>query len=507
MKIKRSSGLLMHITSLPGTYGVGTLGEEAYNFVDFLKQTSQRYWQTLPIGPTSSNYGYSPYSSYSSFAGNYLFINLEMLQEEAWMRTFVLSELQEDNHNDFVNFNKIESFKLPILKKTCKNFYKYADNDIKKEFDEFCKSQKEWLDDYSLYMSVAEHFNNYCWLTWDEDIRMRNPEAIKRWTNKLKDKFDFHKFIQYTFYKQWESLKKYANDNGVKLIGDIPIYVNFDSSDVWANPEIFQLDKKSLKPISVSGVPPDYFSTNGQRWGNPLYIWRANGKIKTDTFKWWVKRLKHTFENFDIVRLDHFRGFDSYWAIPASESTAVNGQWEKGPGSEFFTLLKKELGELPIIAEDLGTITPQVVKLREQFGMPGMKILQFAFDFSNKNPYLPHNYTNPNCVVYTGTHDNNTTNGWFYENEIDEHTRQYVLDYLRINHRHEFHWQLIGLALNSIAALSIFPIQDLLGYAGKFRMNTPGKADNNWKWKLTPGRLTPEITTRFKKMCILYNRA
>ena len=318
---------------------------------------------------------------------------------------------------------------------------------------------------------------------------------------------DFHKFIQYIFYKQWYPLKKYANENGIKIIGDIPIYVNFDSADAWSNPGIFQLDNKTLKPTAVAGVPPDYFSSTGQRWGNPLYDWWKKDQLNPETFDWWVKRLSHTFKYFDIVRLDHFRGFESYWSIPVSEPTAVNGQWKKGPGIEFFKQLKKEIGDLPIIAEDLGIMTSQVEKLRDQLTLPGMKILQFAFDFTNKNPYLPHNYTTSNCIVYTGTHDNNTTNGWFYNNEIDESTRKYVLRYLRVTHRDEFHWQLISLALSSIAKLSMFPTQDILGYAGKFRMNTPGKPQGNWGWKLTPGRLTPEIMQRLKKLCIIYNRA
>jgi 4-alpha-glucanotransferase len=506
MNIKRSSGILMHITSLPGKHGIGTLGKEAYEFIDLLKEGGQKYWQTLPLGPTSPIFGYSPYSSYSSFAGNYLFINLEMLQKEAWMRTYVMSELPANEYNDFVDFNKIISFKLPLLKKACENFYKYAGGETRKNLNQFCESSNYWLEDYALYMSAAEHYNNFNWLTWDEEIRLRTPRAIKKWKEKLKSEMDFHKFLQYVFYQQWHPLKKYANENGIKIIGDIPIYLNFDSADAWSNPGIFQLDYKTLKFTAVAGVPPDYFSSTGQRWGNPLYSWWKNGQLKQETFDWWVKRLTHIFLYFDIVRLDHFRGFESYWSIPASEPTAVNGQWEKGPGIDFFKHLNKEIGDLPIIAEDLGIITPQVEKLRDQLMLPGMKILQFAFDFNNKNPYLPHNYTTPNCIVYTGTHDNNTTNGWFYENEIDENTREYVLKYLRLNHRDEFHWQLISTAMSSIAKLSMFPTQDILGYAGKFRMNTPGKPQGNWSWKLTPGRLTQEIMQRLKKLCIIYNR-
>jgi len=282
--------------------------------------------------------------------------------------------------------------------------------------------------------------------------------------------------------------------------------VNLDSSEAWANPGIFQLDAGTLRPKKVAGVPPDYFSPTGQRWGNPLYTWFENGQLKEETVQWWIARLKHLFKFVDLTRLDHFRGFESYWAIPAKEPTAIKGKWEKGPGLALFLRLKDELGELPIIAEDLGVITPKVELLRDQLGFPGMKILQFAFDFDPKNSYLPHNYTNSNCIVYTGTHDNDTTNGWFYEQGIDEKTRQYVMEYMHLNHIHEFHWQFITLALSSIAGLSIFPVQDLLGYAGQFRMNTPGKSHDNWRWKLVPNRLTPGTMHRLKNLCELYNR-
>lgn len=505
MKFKRSSGVLMHITSLPGKHGIGTMGSEAYEFVDLLKEGGQKYWQTLPFGPVSPLFGYSPYSSFSSFAGNYFFINLERLQKEPWMRNYIMSDFPANDSNDFVDFPAISSFKLPLLKKAAENFFKYADDTTLDKFNSFC-AQARWLEDYSAYMAIAEYYNNYNWLTWDKDIRLRKPKALKEWKQNLKHQVDFHKFLQYVFYKQWDELKEYANKRGIRIIGDIPIYVNFDSSDTWANPGIFQLDPGTLNAVKVAGVPPDYFSPTGQRWGNPLYNWFEDGDIKKETLEWWIKRLEQMLSHFDITRLDHFRGFESYWAVPASETTAVNGEWEKGPGMEFFKRVKKRLGKLPIIAEDLGVITSPVEKLRDGQNLPGMKILQFAFDFNSKNAYLPHNYTTSNCVVYTGTHDNNTTNGWFYEQDIDENTRGYVMEYLRLNHRHEFHWQLISQALSSIADLAIFPTQDILGYAGKFRMNMPGKADGNWRWKLTPGRLTPEVMQRLKKLCGRYNR-
>lgn len=506
MNIKRSSGLLMHITSLPGKHGIGTMGAEARHFIDLLKEGGQKYWQVLPFGPVSSTFGYSPYSALSSFAGNFFFINLNMMQKEDWMRNYIMSDLPEDGYADFVDFNRIASFKIPLLQRAAQNFFKYAQGKDREEFDRFCETEASWLDDYSLFVPIAEHYNNYNWLAWDEDIRLRKPAAIKKFTKELTDQIDYNKFVQFIFYKQWDDLKAYANQKGIKIIGDIPIYVNFDSAEAWANPEIFQLDPHTYKPVKVAGVPPDYFSPTGQRWGNPLYVWWDNGKLKKETVSWWIRRFKHVFTHFDITRLDHFRGFEAYWAVPASEVTAINGSWEKGPGVEFFKILKKELSDMPIFAEDLGVITPQVEKLRDKFKFPGMKILQFAFDFNNKNPYLPHNFQNPSCIVYTGTHDNSTTNGWFYE-ESDERTRLYVMDYLKLNHRDEFHWQLINLALSSIAQLSIIPIQDILGYAGRFRMNTPGRIDNNWRWKLTPERLSPEIMHKLKKLCIMYNRA
>jgi 4-alpha-glucanotransferase len=506
MKFKRSSGLLMHITSLPGKYGIGTLGSEAYEFVDLLKEGGQKYWQTLPLGPVSQTFGYSPYAPLSSFAGNFFFINLEMLQKEEWMRNYIMSDYPVEEYNDFVDFDKIASFKLPLLRNASENFFKYAEGASLKEYEQFCRTNHYWLEDYALFVPVAEFYNNYNWLTWDEDIRHRKPGAIDHWKEKLLEEINFHKFVQFVFYKQWLNLKNYANEKGIKIIGDIPIYVNFDSAEAWANPGIFQLDPQTGMPKRVAGVPPDYFSPTGQRWGNPLYIWWEKNELKKETLDWWEKRFAHVFSLCDITRLDHFRGFESYWAVPATEITAINGKWEKGPGVEFFKRINKALGRLPIIAEDLGIITPQVEKLRDCLKLPGMKVLQFAFDFNNKNPYLPHNYTSSDCIVYTGTHDNNTTNGWFYEQDIDEKTRTYVMKYLRLNHRDEFHWQLISLALRSIAQLSMFPTQDVLGYAGKFRMNTPGKPNNNWHWKLTPGRLTPEVMQRLKKLCVMYNR-
>ncbi|MCP4214631.1 MAG: 4-alpha-glucanotransferase [bacterium] len=511
MKIKRSSGLLMHISSLPGKYGVGTMGKEAMDFIDLLADGGQKYWQILPVGPVCSTFGYSPYSSFSSFAGNYLFINLEILQKENWMRNYILSEYPQEENNDFIDFDSITARKLPLLVKFSEKFFKYANEETKADYELFCTESAEWLDDYALFVSLAEHYNSFNWLTWEKDIRRRTPEAMSMWKEKLSGKIDYHKFIQYVFFKQWNGLKKYAARRGVQIIGDIPIYVTFDSAETWANPGVFHLDPETERPLEVAGVPPDYFSKTGQRWGNPLYCWFKEDKLNEDTLDWWAIRFKHALELFDVIRVDHFRGFESFWAVPAEEETAVKGEWKKGPGLKFFKKIKEKLGSkskpLPLIAEDLGIITPEVEKLRDDLKLPGMKILQFAFTFENKNSYLPHNYKSTNCIVYTGTHDNNTTNGWFYENEIDEETREYVLKYLGIDSRDEFHWQLIRLALTSIADLAVTPVQDILGYAGEFRMNVPGKVlPSNWAWKLTPGRLTPELMKRLKELCRLYNR-
>ncbi len=507
MKIKRSTGLLLHITSLPGKYGIGTLGKEAYDFVDLLKEGGQKYWQILPVSPVSPVLNYCPYSSISSFAGNPIFINLEILQQKGWLRDDILSTLHVEFNNNFIDFTKVFSQKMKLLTISFENFKRYSDKGVRKSFNGFCKDHKHWLNDYALFSAISIYNNNYNWLNWDKEICFRNPKAIKKWEEKLKGEIEFQKFLQFIFFDQWKELKKYANENGVRIIGDLPIYVSFDSADTWSNPNIFQLDKSTCKPIVVSGVPPDYFSKTGQMWGNPLYDWFENGDLKRETLTWWVKRFKHILDIVDIVRIDHFRGFESYWSIPAKEKNAVKGEWMKGPGIKFFKGLKDKLGDLPLIAEDLGNITCEVEQLRDDLNLPGMKILQFAFDFDKKNQYLPHNFRTTNCVVYTGTHDNNTTNGWFYGSEIDENTREYIIEYLGADNRDEFHWKLIRIAMSSIADLTILPVQDILGYGEEFRMNNPASSVNNWIWKLTPERFNKHVIIKLKKMCQLYNRA
>lgn len=505
MKIKRSSGLLLHITSLPGPNGTGTLGQEAFEFVDLLAKAGQSHWQILPFGPVSSFFGYSPYAALSTFAGNPLFISLHALQKEDWMKEDIVAKLPELDE-DFADFDRVNQYLNPALQTAFDNFTEYADALHIKEFDEFCLKESDWLDDYALFTALANHFDTHDWSSWDSDIAGRAPEALQRWRDDLAVEIEREQFIQYIFYKQWQSLREYAHKKGVQLIGDIPIYVNYSSSDTWANPEIFQLHEEDGTPTVVAGVPPDYFSKTGQRWGNPLYKWFDGEALFLPTLRWWVQRFSHLLDLVDMIRVDHFRGFEAYWAIPASHPTAEHGEWLPGPGKGLFEFLQKELGELPVMAEDLGLITEEVEELRDAFNLPGMKVLQFAFDFKGQNNYLPHNYRTPNCVVYTGTHDNNTANGWFYGDETSEELKQYIMEYMGIENREAFHWSFIRLALSSVANLALIPAQDLLGFGAKLRMNVPGTDTGNWLWKLRKNRLGADILERMNTLCRLFNR-
>lgn len=504
MDIKRSSGVLLHITSLPGSFGIGTLGEEAFKFARQLKKAGQSYWQVLPLGPVSPVFEYSPYASKSTFAGNPMLISLDRLKKKWFEIEIQPFDFKED---DFVNFDEVVKHKMPVLKDAADLFFRTAKEEQMKIYVLFCEESKYWLDDYALFSALSDYFKTDYWLDWEKPIAARKPEALKEWRIKLKSGIEFYKFTQYLFFIQWSELKEYCNSLGIKLIGDIPIYITFEGADAWAHSEIFQLDKKTGKPEAVSGVPPDYFSETGQRWGNPLYKWTDDtNTLNKVTMNWWANRLKHLNQFVDLIRIDHFRALDSYWSIPAEELTAVKGKWVKGPGIAFFNCLKKKLGDLPLIAEDLGDITPEVEKLRDEVKLPGMKILQFAFDFSNSNYYLPHNYTNRNTIVYTGTHDNNTTNGWFYGSDIDDKMRQYILDYIDSTNFSDFHWQLIKLAYSSVANLVIIPAQDVLGYGEEFRMNRPGTVENNWKWKLKHKSLTDELMMKLKHTADMYGR-
>lgn len=387
MAFERSSGVLLHITSLPGELGIGTLGKPAYDFADALAGAGQKYWQILPMGPVSATFGYSPYSALSTFAGNPLVIDPVLLQQEEWVKSDLLSGVSLEGESTRLDFDKITPTMESILRSGCKDFFAYASDLEKQAFEDFCKKESAWLQDFALYMALSSHFGTHHWVDWDKDIALRDKEAMNRWQNKLSGEIDFHLFCQFVFSRQWSDLKIYCQKKGIQIIGDIPIYVNFDSADTWSCPGIFQLDKHTGSAMEVAGVPPDYFSATGQRWGNPLYVWFQDGELDNDTMNWWIKRFAHTLEMVSLIRIDHFRGFESYWAIPAYEETAVNGRWVKGPGPAFFQKLGDALGELPLLAEDLGIITPEVEALRDGLQLPGMKVLQFAFDGNPGNPY------------------------------------------------------------------------------------------------------------------------
>ena len=505
MKFERSCGILLHITSLPGKYGIGTLGEEAFRCADLFVLGGQSYWQVLPLGPVSSALGYSPYASPSAFAGNPLLISLERLTKSPWCT--IELDLHQCPDDDFIDYDNVAKDKTDILRFVADNFFRKATDEELELFEAFCKNEAYWLDDYAMFTACAERFKTNCWLNWPPQLAFRRPEALSRWSIELHTAIREQKYIQYVFFTQWEELKRYCNKRALQIIGDLPIYVPLDGADVWAHPEIFQLDPDTRKPLYVAGVPPDYFSSTGQLWGNPLYRWFDEEKnLYHKTVKWWVCRMRHALKLVDAIRIDHFRGFESYWAIPVDETTAARGKWHKGPGAGFFKRLSAELGDLPMIAEDLGYITPAVIRLRTQLKLPGMKVLQFAFDRNPKNPYLPHQYIDPHCVVYTGTHDNNTTNGWFYGSELDDVTRRYVMEYIGTDCFSDFHWHFIRLAYRSIAELVILPAQDILGYGAEFRMNIPGTAMGNWRWKLKRSALNEDLMMRLRRLASLYNR-
>jgi len=498
---ERSSGILLHPTSLPGKYGIGTLGKEAFAFVDFLKKSNQKLWQIFPLGPTG--YGDSPYQSFSTFAGNPYLIDFDLLVEENLLSQSDLEGISFGENPENIDYGAIYNQKYPLLRKAYENYKNTKENkereELKHLFEEFKAHNQSWLNDFAMYISLKNHFNGLPWNEWPEDIKSRQPEAMEKYYETVKEEVEYQKFIQFLFFKQWNAVKKYANENGVKIIGDIPIFVAADSSDAWANPEIFLFDEER-KPVKVAGVPPDYFSATGQLWGNPLYNW---DKLKELNYKWWIDRVKANLSTCDIIRIDHFRGFDEYWAVPYGDKTAENGTWCPGPRMDLFNAIKNELGELPIIAEDLGTMTQGVIDLREATGFPGMKILGFAFDSKEENDYLPHTYTK-NCVVYTGTHDNDTLIGWF--TKANEDDKQFARDYLNSRSDDEIHWDAIRGAWSSVASMAIVPIQDFLGLGSEARINTPGLASGNWQWRLKEGVLTDELAERIAKLTKVYSR-
>lgn len=490
---ERNSGILMHITSLPSSYGIGTFGKDAYDFVDFLEKAGQKYWQILPLGPTS--FGDSPYMSFSSLAGNPYFIDLDLLVEEGLLEKKDFDNLDFGDDKEKVDYEKIFKNKMPILKKAYKNSIAMNNSEI----EQFKEENKHWLENYSLYMAIKQKFNLKSWLKWDKDIKLRKEKALKKYREILKDDIEYWNFIQYLFFKQWMNLKDYANKKGIKIIGDIPIYVAKDSADAWANSEIFLLDCEN-SPINVSGCPPDAFSSTGQLWGNPLYRWDL---LEERGFDWWIKRIRGNIKLYDVIRIDHFRGFESYWSIPYEDKTAENGEWIKGPGMKLFNAIKKELGDVNFIAEDLGFLTEDTIKLVKDSGYPGMKVLQFAFDVREESDYLPHNY-DENCVVYTGTHDNTTVNGWF--EEVSEEEKKFAIDYLKLTEEEGYNWGFIRGAWSSVGRIAIAQMQDFLGLGKKARMNIPSTLGGNWQWRVKKEDLTDELANKIKHITKLYGR-
>jgi 4-alpha-glucanotransferase len=497
MNFPRASGILVHPSSFPGRFGIGDLGLEAYRFIDFLQASSHKYWQVLPLSPTG--YGNSPYMCYSAIAGNPLLISPDKLVDDQLLSQVDFMDLPEFAAHK-IDFTSASLTKIELLKKACNNFKEQATLAQKQEFDHFCQSKAAWLDEYALFMAIKDAYDSVSWNFWPVELAKRERSALAKAKKELAAEIFYYKFVQYEFFAQWSSLKTYANTYGIEIIGDIPIYVSHDSADVWANPDIFCLDVETGAVALMAGVPPDYFSATGQLWGNPVYNWE---ELEKQEFKWWVDRFQAMLTYVDIIRIDHFRGFESYWTIPQGEETAVNGQWLTGPGESLFTAIKEKLGKLPVLAEDLGIITPEVETLRDKFEFPGMKVLQFAFGSDPGNPFLPFNFTR-NSVVYTGTHDNDTTIGWF--NTASDYEKQNLLLYLGDVCAEGVHWDLIRLALSSIANQVIIPLQDILGLGTEARMNYPSTASGNWEWRYSPEVLTQELSDRLDRLNYIYGR-
>jgi 4-alpha-glucanotransferase len=500
----RSSGLLLHISSLPSRFGIGDLGPGSYRFIDFLAEGKQTLWQILPLGPTSNGNVHSPYVALSAFAGNPLLISLEALVEDGLLAEEELGAVPVFPEG-VVDYDGAAAGKLTLLRIVAERFVIGAAAPWRIAFSHFRERHRWWLDDYTLFMALRSTFHETSWHTWEPALLRREPTVLQEWRGKLMHEIRFHELLQFFFFTQWLRLKIYAHKRGVKILGDIPIYVGFDSAEVWAHPELFDLYPETRTPRFIAGVPPDYFSETGQRWGNPLYRWRdEHDRLLQAVYDWWVQRFRATLELVDLIRVDHFRGLESYWAIPAEEETAVNGQWLPGPGARLFAAVQHALGDLPVIAEDLGIITPEVDALRRQFGFPGMKVLQFAFGGDARNPYLPHNYADPQCVVYPGTHDNDTTLGWF--RSVSSECQDHVARYLGRLDEHELPWDMIRLAWSSVATFAIAPLQDVLGLGSEGRMNMPGQLQGNWCWRYTPEALRPELSARLAEFTVLYGR-
>ena len=506
MNFPRSSGLLLHPTSLPGPFGVGDLGQEAYAFADFLEAAGQSLWQVLPLGPTG--YGDSPYACYSAFAGNTLLVSPEQLVADGLVTRDELLTLRPFE-TERVDFDLVHRYKDSILRLAFDSFKQTANSELGNAFAEFCRRHVSWLDDYALFRALKDAHGGVAWNEWEPGLVRRDAAVLELISQTLSHEIEAQKFYQFLFFRQWFALKTDCNKRGIKLVGDIPIFVAHDSADVWTNPDQFKLNEDG-SPIVVAGVPPDYFSATGQLWGNPLYNWE---RMRSDGFKWWIERVRATLGTFDIARIDHFRGFAACWEIPGGDKTAERGRWVEAPGRELFTAIREALGEPPIIAEDLGVITPDVEALRDDFGFPGMRILQFGFSSDTKNIDLPHNY-HRNVVVYTGTHDNDTAAGWFSsvagegstrDAQQIEREREFCLKYLNTAGK-EIHWDFIRAVLASVANTAVVPLQDVLGLGTAARMNLPNSTEGNWAWRVKPGVLTHKVATRLRELTELYGR-
>ena len=498
--------MLLHPTSLPSNYGIGDLGANAYKFVDFLGKAKQTYWQILPLGPTG--YGDSPYQCFSAFAGNANMISPELLVEDGFL-TFDEINQKPDFPVGRVDFGKLYDWKNWILSLAFERLQGTTNIYLRDEFEIFCRAEKDWLDDYALFRAVKKSQGQKLWLEWDAPLRLRDETTLNAARGNLRDDIQAQKFQQWLFFRQWSNLKNYANEKGLKIVGDVPIFISLDSSDVWCNPQEFKLDEQN-RPLVVAGVPPDYFSATGQLWGNPIYNW---DKMREDGFRWWIRRVRATLKTVDIVRVDHFRGFAAAWEVPGADKTAVNGKWVNVPGGELFDALAAAIGELPFWAEDLGVITPDVKQLRDSFGFPGMRILQFAFGGDPKNQDLPHNYIH-NCVAYTGTHDNDTTVGWFNSGVGKGSTRDasqikrehdFCLNYLDSDGA-EINWSFIRAIWSSVANSAIVPLQDLLGLGGDARMNLPASTIGNWNWRCQEEDFSDQFAERLRNLTEIYGR-
>ncbi|MFN3326495.1 MAG: 4-alpha-glucanotransferase [Bryobacteraceae bacterium] len=508
MRFPRSSGILLHPTSLPGRFGIGDLGSEAYRFADFLAGAGQRIWQVLPLGPTG--YGDSPYQCFSAFAGNPLLLSLDALVERGYLDKKEIRDCPSFPE-EFVDYDRLYDFKLPLIRRAAANFFRHASLEEREMFDAFCRQNAWWLDDYALFAASKEyHGITSVWSQWPRGIAAREPEAIEALRARLHKEIAAIQFTQFAFFEQWSALKHYCMARNIRLMGDIPIYVAHDSADVWANPQYFHLDEQG-NPALIAGVPPDYFSATGQLWGNPIYRWEA---MAADRYRWWIERFRATLALMDIIRLDHFRGFEAYWEVPATEKTAMNGRWVKGPGAKLLKAVENKLGRLPLVAENLGVITPEVEEIRLRFGYPGMSILQFAFGNDPQGPdFRPHNYPRER-VAYSGTHDNDTTIGWWTSTAATDSTRtdadiakerDFTRSYLDTDGR-EINWVFIRALMASVADTVLFPLQDVLGLGTEGRMNLPGRPWGNWRWRFRREQLTGTMQRRLKELTELYDR-